>query len=155
MSDVRPDIDLSALARAPAAPVAPPKRRKLRIIVPLLLLAGFAAVLVSTLGDFFAGVTQVTVVRPQLAEGVAAAGGATLRAAAGPSPIRSRSATALTAGPSSKWSLKRRLSIPAIRSPRSSTTWHASTSIRRTLRSRAPLRSSRRRGRARQRPRES
>ena len=72
MSDVRPDIDLAALARAPVAAVAPPKRRKLRIIVPLLLLLGFAAVLASTLGDFFAGVTKVTVARPQAAEGVAA-----------------------------------------------------------------------------------
>jgi multidrug efflux pump subunit AcrA (membrane-fusion protein) len=79
MSDVRPDIDLSALARAPAAAVAPPKRRKLRIVVPLLLLVGFAAVLASTLGDFFTGAVAVTVVRPQAAEGVAAAGGATLQ----------------------------------------------------------------------------
>ena len=99
MSDVRPDIDLAGLARAPVAPVAPPKRRKLRIIVPLLLVAGFAAVLVSTLGDYFTGSVAVTVVRPQAAEGLAAAGGATLQRSGwvepDPFPIQ---ATALTAG---------------------------------------------------------
>lgn len=63
MSQVQPDVDLSALAR-PEASLQPPKRSKLRIVVPLALLLGFAAVLASTLTDLFRSVHEVTVVRP-------------------------------------------------------------------------------------------
>lgn len=63
MSQVRSDVDLSALAR-PTTSVEPPKRSKLRILVPLALLLGFAALLASTLTDLFRDVHSITVVRP-------------------------------------------------------------------------------------------
>ena len=63
MSQVRSDVDLSSLAR-PEAPLDPPRRSKLRILVPALLLLGFGGVLASTLTDLFRPVHDVTVVRP-------------------------------------------------------------------------------------------
>ena len=63
MSQVQPDVDLAALAR-PETALQPPGRGKLRIVVPLVLLLGFAAVLASTLTDLFGPVHEVTVVRP-------------------------------------------------------------------------------------------
>lgn len=63
MSQVQPDVDLAALAR-PETSLQPPKRSPLRIVVPLALLLGFAAVLASTLTDLFRPVHEVTVVRP-------------------------------------------------------------------------------------------
>jgi multidrug efflux pump subunit AcrA (membrane-fusion protein) len=73
------DVDLAALSRKV---VERPPRRKLRVVVPLVLIVGFGALLFSTLGDFLKGAVEVTVVRPQAAEGVAAGsggGGATLQ----------------------------------------------------------------------------
>lgn len=63
MSQVQPDVDLAALAR-PETALRPPGRGKLRIVVPLVLLLGFAAVLASTLTDLLGPVHEVTVVRP-------------------------------------------------------------------------------------------
>lgn len=63
MSQVRSDVDLSALAR-PEPSVEPPRRSKLRVLVPLVLLLGFAGVLASTLTDLFRPTREVTVVRP-------------------------------------------------------------------------------------------
>ncbi len=74
MSEMKPDIDLDRLARAPT--VAPPKRRWLPRLVPLLLLLAFGALLISTLTDFGRGAVQVTLVRPQPADGEAGGGAA-------------------------------------------------------------------------------
>lgn len=63
MSSVEPEVDLSALAR-PEPALAPPKRSKLRFLVPLILLVGFGAVIASTLTDVLRPVHDVTVVRP-------------------------------------------------------------------------------------------
>ncbi|HZO08388.1 MAG TPA: efflux RND transporter periplasmic adaptor subunit [Myxococcota bacterium] len=68
MSEMRRDVDLAAFARERSAePVAPKRKRRLALIIPLLLIAGFAAVLFSTLGDLLRGAVGVTVVRPQAA----------------------------------------------------------------------------------------
>lgn len=64
MSDARTDIDLSELAR-PARELPPPRRHWARVVVPLAILAGFGAVLASTLTDLFARTVEVTVVRPR------------------------------------------------------------------------------------------
>ncbi len=72
MSNVRPDIDLGALSRTPTA-VAPPPRRWLRIVVPILILGTFAAILFTSLGDVFRSAVEVTVIRPRPA---ASSGGA-------------------------------------------------------------------------------
>jgi len=79
MSQVKSDVDLTALQR-PEAALRPQRRSKLRILVPLVLLVGFAAVLTSTLTDLFATVHDVTVVRPTRpnAEQVAALGEGTV-----------------------------------------------------------------------------
>ncbi len=63
MSSVRSDVDLAALAR-PEAALKPPRRSKLRILVPTVLLLGFGALLASTLTDLFGTVHDATVVRP-------------------------------------------------------------------------------------------
>lgn len=73
MSDMKPDIDLDRLARAPT--LAPPRRRLLPRLVPWLLVLAFAALLVSTLTDFGRGALPVTVVRPQAARGETAGSG--------------------------------------------------------------------------------
>ncbi len=67
MSELKTDVDLNVLARTPATPLAQKKRRVWPRLLPLLLLLGFAAVLVSTLTDLGRGVVRVTVVRPQSA----------------------------------------------------------------------------------------
>ena len=67
MSQVRPDIDLGALARPPEE-ARPPRRSKLRILVPLAILLAFAIVLVSTLGDLWKGAVEVSVVRPRVVD---------------------------------------------------------------------------------------
>jgi HlyD family secretion protein len=67
VSGVQADIDLGALARTtPTLP--PPRRSKLRILVPALILLAFLAVLASTLGDLWRGSVEVTVVRPQVVD---------------------------------------------------------------------------------------
>ncbi len=67
MSQVQADIDLSALSRTtPTLP--PPKRSKLRYLVPLAILGAFLAVLASTLGELWRGAVDVTVVRPQVVD---------------------------------------------------------------------------------------
>ena len=63
MSEMKPDVDLAALSREPT--VARPKRRRLVRLVPLLLLLGFAAVLLSTMSDLWHGTLAVRVIRPQ------------------------------------------------------------------------------------------
>lgn len=93
MSEVRPDIDLAGFSRPAADAVQPPKRKWLRILVPLLLVLGFAAVLLSTLTDFFKPVVDVTVVRPVPLEGGTREAGTVLVQAAGwvepdPFPVR-------------------------------------------------------------------
>lgn len=100
MSQVRADIDLSALSRA-APTLPPPRRSKLRYLVPAVILLAFLGVLASTLGDLWRGSVEVTVVRPQLVDASStAASGTPLFQAAGwiepdPFPIE---VTALAAG---------------------------------------------------------
>ncbi len=78
MSEMKPQIDLAALARAtPATSVAPKKKRRLALTVTIVLVAGFAAVLFSTVGDVLRGAVRVTVVRPQAADAFSAAAGST------------------------------------------------------------------------------
>ncbi len=96
---VSPDpIDLSQLRR-PEVAVRAPKRR-LRWLVPLLLVLGFAAVLGSTLTDWLAPRYPVSVVRPTDIRGAVAAAGAIVLQAAGyvePDPFPTK-VTALTGG---------------------------------------------------------
>lgn len=96
MSQVRPDIDLAALARS-EPPLAPPRRSLLRVLVPLAILLAFAAILLSTLGDLWKGSVEVTTVRPRVVDASSsAAAGVALFQAAGwiePDPF----ATAVTA----------------------------------------------------------
>lgn len=67
MSQVQADIDLSALSRtSPTLP--PPKRSKLRYLVPLAIVGAFLAVLASTLGELWRGAVEVTLVRPQVVD---------------------------------------------------------------------------------------
>lgn len=67
MSQVRADIDLSALSRnAPLLP--PPRRSKLRYLVPAAILLAFLGVLASTVGDLWHGSVEVTVLRPQVVD---------------------------------------------------------------------------------------
>jgi multidrug efflux pump subunit AcrA (membrane-fusion protein) len=80
MSQMKRDVDLAALARERTEPsvapgVAPKKKRRLALIVPLALILGFGVVLFSTLGDLLRGAVSVTVIRPQAAESGAIAGG--------------------------------------------------------------------------------
>lgn len=63
MTQVRSDIDLGGLARAPRE-VPPPKRSLLRIVVPLVIVLAFLAILATSLGDLWRGSVDVTVVRP-------------------------------------------------------------------------------------------
>lgn len=63
MTQVRSDIDLGGLARAPQT-VPPPKRSWLRIVVPLVIVLAFLAILATSLGDLWRGSVEVTVVRP-------------------------------------------------------------------------------------------
>lgn len=62
MTTVNPNVDLQALRRAAELP--PPRRGVLRYVVAGLLLVGFAAVLVWSLGDSLRTQIEVTVVRP-------------------------------------------------------------------------------------------
>ena len=66
MNVVKSDIDLEALAR-PQAAINPPKRSPLRWLIPTVILVGFAAVLATTLQDYFAPVVEVSVIRPRAA----------------------------------------------------------------------------------------
>jgi RND family efflux transporter MFP subunit len=104
MSKANPDVDLGSLARPTADLSArPPRRRWLFVAVPLFLLAGFLAVLATSLGDWLTGAMEVEIVRPMPVAGGAKTGGATgavVVQAAGwiepdPFPIR---VSALTAG---------------------------------------------------------
>jgi RND family efflux transporter MFP subunit len=77
MSEMKRDVDLAGFERErPPAGVPAKKKRRLAILVPLLLLIGFAAVFASTLQDLWRGAVRVTVVRPQPAGSGAAAAGA-------------------------------------------------------------------------------
>lgn len=103
MSKANRDVDLDALARPAAAPPARRRRRRLLgLLVPLVLLAGFLAVLASSAGDWLAGGLAVEVVRPAPASAGAARAlpGAVAAQAAGwvepdPFPVR---ASALVPG---------------------------------------------------------
>lgn len=83
MSQVQADIDLSALSRsAPSLP--PPRRSKLRYVIPALIVLAFLGVLASTLQELWRGSVQVSVVRPQLVDSSSsAASGTPLFQAAG------------------------------------------------------------------------
>jgi RND family efflux transporter MFP subunit len=102
MSRTNPGVDLGSLARPAAAPaVPPPRRRWLFLALPLLLLGGFLALLLTSLEDWLRGALEVEIVRPT--PGVARTGGpagSVLVQAAGwvepdPFPIR---VSALTSG---------------------------------------------------------
>ncbi|MBI5431441.1 MAG: efflux RND transporter periplasmic adaptor subunit [Planctomycetes bacterium] len=67
MSAVRSDLDLGGLTREKGALARPPKRR-LGLWVALALCIAFAALLATTLGDFWRGSVEVSVVRPKLVE---------------------------------------------------------------------------------------
>lgn len=71
MSQVQGDIDLSALSRRPDA-VEPPRRSRLRILLPLLILGTFGVVLGSTLLDELRPAVEVRVVRPERVDASAA-----------------------------------------------------------------------------------
>jgi HlyD family secretion protein len=71
MSQVQGDIDLSALSRRPEA-VEPPRRSRLRILLPLLILGTFGVVLGSTLLDELRPSVEVRVVRPEQVDAAAA-----------------------------------------------------------------------------------
>jgi len=96
VSQVRPDIDLAALARN-ESPLPPPRRSMLRMVVPAAILLAFAGLLLSTVGDLWRGSVEVTTVRPRLVDASSsAAAGVALFQAAGwiePDPF----ATAVTA----------------------------------------------------------
>jgi len=70
MSQVQGDIDLSALSRRPEA-VEPPRRSRLRILLPLLILGTFGVVLGSTLLDELRPSIEVRVVRPERVDAAA------------------------------------------------------------------------------------
>lgn len=72
MSQVQGDIDLSALSRSPGE-LEPPRRSKLRVVLPLLILGTFAVVLGSTLLDELRPAVEVRVVRPERVDASAAA----------------------------------------------------------------------------------
>ena len=86
-------VDIDALARERTAPAElRPPRRWLRIALPALLVAVFAAVLASSLGDLFGGAREVAIVRPVpvASTGARAAAGEILVQAAGwvePEPL--------------------------------------------------------------------
>jgi HlyD family secretion protein len=65
VSRVDPTVDLGGLAR-PEDVVRPPKRRLLRVVVPLALLLGFGAVVLSTLDGVFGEAIDATIVRPTI-----------------------------------------------------------------------------------------
>jgi len=73
VSQVRPDIDLSALSRAPTT-IARPKRSPWRIVLPALILLVFLGVLGTSLRGVFETRKPVSLVRPRPL--VHAAGGA-------------------------------------------------------------------------------
>jgi len=69
MAQVRPDIDLSALQRPEeSSSVVRPPRSRLRIVVPLVIVAGFLTVLLWSIGDLWRGEIPVSVIRPRLRE---------------------------------------------------------------------------------------
>ena len=102
MSEVRPDVDLSALARQPPV-IQPPRRGCMRWLLPLVILLGFLAVLASVATDLLRPARDVTVLRPRALDPDAAravASGTVVAQAAGwvepdPFPIH---VTALAAG---------------------------------------------------------
>jgi len=76
MSEMRPDVDLATLARAPAGSALPPRRRRrFAQAILLLLVLGFASLLFSTVRDSLRGAVPVTVLRPQAAAASAAGAG--------------------------------------------------------------------------------
>ena len=92
MSQVQGDIELSALSRS-LGELEPPRRSKLRVVLPLLILGTFAVVLGSTLLDELRPALEVRVVRPERVDASAAAVPAPprVRARRGLRPQRPRS----------------------------------------------------------------
>ncbi len=68
MSDVQPKIDLEALAR-PEPSLERPRRSRLRIVVPAVILVAFGAIVASSVRDLFRGSIEVTVTRPKSVDG--------------------------------------------------------------------------------------
>jgi HlyD family secretion protein len=82
MTEVRPDVDLGRLTRERAA-IKPP-RRALKFIIPLVILAAFAAIFATSLKDILGKTVDVTVIRPkQATEDAGAAAGAVVLQASG------------------------------------------------------------------------
>lgn len=95
MSGRAQDIDLASLARPAGATgqIPPPRRRWLWVLVPAVLLAGFAWVVLESARLTFADPIPVTVVRPRPAAHDSASAGSALLQAAGwvepdPFPVR-------------------------------------------------------------------
>lgn len=63
MSGVNPDVDLGAFARGTPG-LRRPRRRWVVVLLPIVLLLGFAGVLLSTLTDFTRTAASVTLTRP-------------------------------------------------------------------------------------------
>ncbi len=82
MSDMRPDIDLAALAR-PEKSIKPPRRFKPIHALPLVILVVFLALLGNSLRDLFQARISVTLIRPQAVQSVTARPGAVVLQAAG------------------------------------------------------------------------
>ncbi len=78
MSKTNPNVDLGSLARPDSPAPRSARKRWLFLAVPLLLLAGFAIVLASSLDDWLGGVIEVEIVRP-----LPVAGGAQVTASVG------------------------------------------------------------------------
>jgi len=68
VSRLRSDIDLEVFSRE-ASSVPEPRRRWTRFLLPLVVLLGFGAVLLWSLGDVLFPRHDVSVVRPRMAEG--------------------------------------------------------------------------------------
>lgn len=68
MSSVDQDVDLTGLARA-EAPLTPPRRNLLRVLVPLALLAAFAFILRDAIRELLTERVPVTLTRPIRLEG--------------------------------------------------------------------------------------
>ncbi|MFT7620204.1 MAG: multidrug efflux pump subunit AcrA (membrane-fusion protein) [Planctomycetota bacterium] len=99
MSDLRPDIDLDALAR-PTAKLEQPSRFKLIYSVPILIVIVFILILSTSISDLLQSKTKVTVVRPRSVTGMVAQKGTVVLQAAGwvePEPF-AVSVSALTPG---------------------------------------------------------
>ena len=84
MTDVQPGIDLSALERpTPSQQLVRPRRRWRQLALPVLLVAGFVAILLWSLSDVLTARIEVTVLRPRKSDASAVSSGAIAFQAAG------------------------------------------------------------------------